>query len=191
MKKMLEELLPRAYVPYSNFRVAAVVRSGDQYFGGVNVENEDHRLSTHAEEGAIAAMVAKLGLSARIDEIWVSVACCGKCRQQIVAFADKGVRVHVTDAPTTTVGAFLPDAFTVAMPKSAPEKVTLLLDNGAKVTGVKVEDPAFLTISAAQAAVAIARAEHGDAKIVEVWASSKLLPSHRQVLPDVLIHEAS
>jgi len=186
----LEKLKLRAYAPYSGFRVASAIRVGARYFGGVNVENEDHRLSTHAEEGAIAAMVAALGMSARIDEIWVTADCCGKCRQQLAAFADKNVKVHV-GAKTTTVGDFLPDVFTFeAMPAFARQAVTLLLGNGARVTGYNVEDPAFLSISAAQAAVAIARAEHGDARIVEAWSSAKLLPSYRQVLPpDIPVHE--
>ena len=79
------------------------------YFAGVNVENPDHRVSTHGEEGAIAAMVVALGKEARIVEGWVmgaprglamgtdnplgdvEVSCCGKCRQQIANFADEDV----------------------------------------------------------------------------------------------------
>lgn len=129
----LTGLRAHAYAPESSFTVSAVFKAltpdgSDYYFGGVNVENIDHRLTTHAEEGAIAAMVTALGRSARIAEGWVMGApendkaadtlasCCGKCRQQIAGFASKDVKIHSFSPngqkSSTTVGAFLPDLFT-------------------------------------------------------------------------------
>jgi len=132
--KWLREMRANAYIPESGYAVAAVFRAraggvDDYYFAGVNVENAEHRLSTHGEEGAIAAMVTALGKRAEIVEGWVmgapkdaplthnsSGSCCGKCRQQIAGFAAPGVKIHSVSlkgkATTTTVGEFLPDVFT-------------------------------------------------------------------------------
>ncbi len=130
----LASLRGNAYVPESGFPVTAVFRArvqgvDDYYFAGVNVENADHRISTHGEEGAIAAMVVGLGKGAEIVEGWVMgavrtappesdnlVTCCGKCRQQIAGFAAADVKIHSVaingKTSSTTVGAFLPDVFT-------------------------------------------------------------------------------
>lgn len=127
------ELRANAYIPESGFAVAAVFRARaageeDYYFAGVNVENADHRLSTHGEEGAIAALVTALGPSAEIAEGWVLGAvrenpspealasCCGKCRQQIAGLAPPAVKIHYLSPggvarATTTVGDFLPGLF--------------------------------------------------------------------------------
>lgn len=134
----LRELRGSPYVPASGFDVTTVFRASiggqaDYYFAGVNVENPDHRLSTHGEEGAISAMVTALGKQADIVEGWVmgapknlkpgsddplasnKVTCCGKCRQQIAGFANPDTVIHSVSLngaiSSTTVGAFLPDIF--------------------------------------------------------------------------------
>jgi cytidine deaminase len=217
MKERLEALKARAFVPESGYRVSTVMRSGEHYFDGVNVENSDHRLSTHAEEACISAMIGTLGANARIDEIWVSAPCCGKCRQQISAFADTGTKVHYPDSETT-VGAFLPGIFTlkprasglaqeprdivrkspdvqawlkeipsVAFVSGKPETAVLKLDNGFFVGGGKIEDDAFLSISAVQAALAIAVSKFGAVKVEEVWTSGETTLSERQCLLPFLV----
>jgi cytidine deaminase len=97
------------------------------------VENIDHRLSTHGEEGAIAAMITGLGKQAEIVELWcmgappqlkpgskypaadICTTCCGKCRQQIAGLAADDTKIHYVSlngrVETTTVDAFLPEAF--------------------------------------------------------------------------------
>lgn len=127
------------YVPGSGFDVTSVFRTRvgeteNLYFAGVNVENPDHRVSTHGEEACIAAMVTSLGNQAEIREGWIMGApsslsrgtespmadvlltCCGKCRQQLANFADETVSIHSISLngakSTTTMGAFLPDQFT-------------------------------------------------------------------------------
>ncbi len=114
------EIRPRAYAPYSGFRVGAAVRavSGNIY-QGVNVENVAYPEGTCAEAGAIAAMIA--GGDTRIAEVCViadsprPVPPCGGCRQKLAEFA--GGDVKVTLATTagqileTTVSALLPGAF--------------------------------------------------------------------------------
>lgn len=125
-------LRAQAYVPESGFAVAAVFRARaggeeDYHFGGVNVENMDHRLSTHGEEGALAALVTALGKQADIVEGWVmgapkdavggdmTASCCGKCRQQIAGLAARDVKIHYValsgKTASVTVDRFLPDIF--------------------------------------------------------------------------------
>jgi len=145
----LVELRPHAYIPESGFAVSVILRASlggesDYYFAGVNVENGDHRLSTHGEEGAIAAMIVALGKQAKIVELWcmgapeklklndkdpaadVCTTCCGKCRQQIAGFAAADAKIHYVSlhgkVETTTVGAFLPALFLlpVAPPSTKP-----------------------------------------------------------------------
>lgn len=134
----LIDLRPNPSVPESGFHVTAVFRAragsqDDYYFGGVNVENADHRLTTHGEEGSMAGIVTGLGKQGEIMEAWVMgaprdvkphdgsafasafVTCCGKCRQQIVGLAGDDVEVHSVSLngpmQTTTVKKFLPEKF--------------------------------------------------------------------------------
>lgn len=239
----LVALRPHAYIPESGFAVSVVMRARaggeeDYYFGGVNVENTDHRLATHGEEGAISAMITGLGKQAEIVEVWVMgaplsvkpgdrvpaaeamVNCCGKCRQQIVSLAAEDAKVHYVSlngpSTTTTVGAFLPDAFTVRRfmpqfvtpskagtalaaadvekrlmrkgPLALPEieswlkslepvdfiskvsqSLVVELDNGFYVAGTRVEEAAFIDISAAQSAMAVAAEEFGSCVAKNVW----------------------
>jgi cytidine deaminase len=249
-------LRPNAHVPSSNFSVTSVFRAraggeDDYYFAGVNVENDDHRLATHGEEGAIAAMVTALGKQAEIVEGWVMGAplsikpgdkdpaadalcsCCGKCRQQIAGLAAEDAKIHYVTlngkTSTTTVGAFLPELFTfrsyipglvkdqggavslknltrkgpldegdieawlkslesVDYATKVTQSIILKLDNGFYVAGTKVEEAAFVDISAAQAATANAVTAFGTRIVEEVWVYSKgrdekrLLLSSLQVL---------
>ena len=142
----LHALRGKPYVAGSDFDVTAVfrIKVGDDqniYVAGTNVENPDHRLSTHGEEGCIAAMTTAFGKHAEIMEGWVMgapkelkpgasdpladncVTCCGKCRQQIASLAAPDVKIHGVSlngaVQTTTVGEMLPDAFTIR--QFAPE----------------------------------------------------------------------
>lgn len=104
----------RAYAPYSQFRVGAVVMTADgEVFDGVNVENASYRLTTCAEQTALVSMVAA---GVRGPVIAVAVVgdgddpCtpCGACRQTIFEFgadatvyasgdAGRPLVVHITD----------------------------------------------------------------------------------------------
>ena len=82
----------RAYAPYSHLRVGAVVVTQDgQMFEGVNVENASFRMTTCAEQAAIAAM-ATAGVRSPIAGIAVvgdgedPCTPCGACRQMIYEF---------------------------------------------------------------------------------------------------------
>lgn len=86
------ELKERAYAPYSHFRVGAVVVTADgRRFEGVNVENASYRLTTCAEQTALAGMVAAGGASevvavATVGDGKEPCTPCGACRQTIFEF---------------------------------------------------------------------------------------------------------
>ncbi len=109
------EAAERAYVPYSNFRVGAVVVADDgRVFTGANIENASYPASSCAEATAINTAAA-----AGVRKIeTVAVACidagdvegaypCGRCRQimsefdveHVVVTAGEGseVREHTLD----------------------------------------------------------------------------------------------
>lgn len=109
-----------AYVPYSNFKVGAALRSkSGAVYAGCNVENVAYPEGTCAEAGAIAAMVA--GGETEIDEIAViadsplPLTPCGGCRQKIIEFAtpDAVITLATTDGARQTmqVAELLPGAF--------------------------------------------------------------------------------
>ena len=109
-----------AYVPYSNFKVGAALRTkSGEIFTGCNVENVAYPEGTCAEAGAIAAMAAQ---GAReIVEVYVvadapePVTPCGGCRQKIAEFAGPSVPVTMATTDglevTMTVAELLPGAF--------------------------------------------------------------------------------
>ena len=116
------EAARNAYAPYSKFYVgAAILLSNGEVVTGCNVENASYRLTTCAEQNAIAAAVAKFGPAIRVIAAAVVNAAqtpcqpCGACRQTFAEFAssdapvsfpgEAGVTVH------STVGELLPAAF--------------------------------------------------------------------------------
>ncbi len=76
-----------SYSPYSRFRVgAAVLLTDGTVVTGVNVENASYRLTTCAEQTAIAAAVAAKGPGIRLKAVAVAnlngaaSMPCGACR---------------------------------------------------------------------------------------------------------------
>jgi len=122
-KEVLEQLhllLARSYSPYSNFAVAAVIKSvSGQLYGGVNVENAAYPLSRCAEQSATLQMVS--AGEREIAEVWVlspgdqPATPCGGCRQVLSEFARVEVLVHCLSTGGSelhfTIGALLPHAF--------------------------------------------------------------------------------
>ncbi|GGI09243.1 cytidine deaminase [Egicoccus halophilus] len=110
----------RAYAPYSSFHVGAVVLTEDgQLFEGVNVENASYRMTTCAEQSAIATMVTA-GVRSPIVAVAVvgdgedPCTPCGACRQTIFEFGPQATVYASGDAgrPLVTVIAdLLPHGF--------------------------------------------------------------------------------
>jgi cytidine deaminase len=111
-----------AYAPYSNFRVGAALLLTDGHIvTGCNVENASYRLTTCAEQAAIAAAVALHGPSLRILAIVVAnrnataSQPCGACRQTIHEFSTPDTRIFfpAEDGTLTeaTIADLLPAAF--------------------------------------------------------------------------------
>jgi cytidine deaminase len=109
----------RAYCPYSNFRVGAVVLTDDgQMFEGCNVENASYGLTICAERSAVFQMVAR----AKQDIIALVIytptpepaAPCGACRQVINEFGPEALIISVcdgTDVLKKKLSDLLPGAF--------------------------------------------------------------------------------
>ncbi|MFN3643364.1 MAG: cytidine deaminase [Gemmobacter sp.] len=113
-------VFPRAYAPYSRFKVGAALRSASGAIHvGVNVENVAYPEGTCAEAGAIAAMVAagdtRLVAVVVIADSPAPVPPCGGCRQKLKEFGDGDVPVTMctTDGQrlTMTLAELLPGAF--------------------------------------------------------------------------------
>ena len=94
LSRLAEAAAHRAYAPYSRFFVgAALLLETGEIVTGCNVENASYRLTTCAEQTAIAAAVAQFGPAIRIRAMAIAnlnqTACqpCGACRQTIAEFA--------------------------------------------------------------------------------------------------------
>lgn len=112
------EVALRAYAPYSNFRVGAVVTdSSGAVYVGCNVESASYGLSMCAERGAIFAAVAggaprpftALGVSC-IDATNGATP-CGACRQVIFEHLAWDAPIHVDGVGQFTPPELLPYAF--------------------------------------------------------------------------------
>ena len=111
-----------AYAPYSNFRVgAALLLDNGSIVTGCIVENASYRLTSCAEQSAIAAAVSQHGPAIRIRAIAVanlnSTASqpCGACRQTIHEFSTPHTLIFFPaqdgSIASTTIAELLPGAF--------------------------------------------------------------------------------
>jgi cytidine deaminase len=110
-----------AYAPYSRFRVgAALLLEDGAVVTGCNVENCSYRLTSCAEQGAIARAVAERGPRVRLRAVAVAnlngaaSMPCGACRQTLTEFGDDGTVVLYpgeSGPMETTLGELLPWAF--------------------------------------------------------------------------------
>jgi cytidine deaminase len=116
-----------SYSPYSHFRVGAAIllhpdaRQGGVIVAGTNVENASYRLTSCAEQAAIAAAITLYGPAIRIRAVAVAnlngADCmpCGACRQTILEFAGPETAILYPSANgetvSTTLAALLPAAF--------------------------------------------------------------------------------
>jgi cytidine deaminase len=120
MLTLARTMQSRAYAPYSNFHVGAVVKGANgKLYGGCNVENAAYPVGNCAEASAIAAMVGDG--ETRIVEALVMgpegdlCTPCGACRQRLREFAAPDLPIHLADPTgikqTITLGELLPMSF--------------------------------------------------------------------------------
>lgn len=123
--KAAHQVALHAWAPYSRFRVgAALLDQEGRLFSGCNVEVASYRLTTCAEQAAVAAAVA--AGARRIRALAVvspdSPEClpCGGCRQTLAEFADPDLPVILERADGTPLllrlEELLPRTFRLAPP---------------------------------------------------------------------------
>jgi cytidine deaminase len=112
------EIKPKAYAPYSAFRVGAAVFAGGEIFQGVNVENAAYGSAICAERAAALAAVTaghrEFDAIAVVGDSEAPTVPCGACRQFLAEFnpemrvimGGKGDAVAVR-----TLDQLLPEAF--------------------------------------------------------------------------------
>ena len=104
----------RAYAPYSNYLVGAVVRTRDgKLFDGVNVENAAYPLGVCAEKSALVAAVAAGYGPGDVEAIGITASPCGGCRQWLHEFRVREVsyRRASGEIATVTPRELLPDTW--------------------------------------------------------------------------------
>ena len=121
LQRLAAEAARSAYAPYSRFYVgAAILLESGEIVTGCNVENASYRLTTCAEQTAIAAAVAQYGPTIRLRAVAIhnlnETPCqpCGACRQTIAEFAgpDCLILFPGQHGPSTcTLADLLPAAF--------------------------------------------------------------------------------
>ena len=109
-----ERVAARAYAPYSNYLVGAVVRARDgREFEGVNVENAAYPLGVCAEKSAIVSAVAAGYGPGDLAAIGITASPCGGCRQWLHEFRFDEVSYRGPDGEIRTAapGDLLPDTW--------------------------------------------------------------------------------
>lgn len=120
--RLARTIAENAYAPYSHFRVgAAVLLEDGSIVTGCNVENASYRLTTCAEQAAIASAVALHGPTIRIRSIVIAnlngtaSQPCGGCRQNIHEFSSANTEVFFPTADgsltRSVIADLLPHAF--------------------------------------------------------------------------------
>jgi cytidine deaminase len=122
LRKLATAAAEHSYSPYSHFRVgAALLLETGEIIAGCNVENCSYRLTSCAEQGAIARAVAEHGPHIRLRAVAVAnlnnaaSMPCGACRQTLTEFGtDQTLILYPGENGTpeeTTLGQLLPHAF--------------------------------------------------------------------------------
>lgn len=130
-QKLIDQLLPlarsasqRAYSPFSNVRVGAVVvgKGGDLHTG-CNVENASYGLTQCAERNALAAAIVSGESPGKMNTLLVyatgfeTLAPCGACRQvmsELLAKEAVVISCSESEPPKVwSVADLLPDPFTL------------------------------------------------------------------------------
>ena len=118
--EVAKEAREQAYVPYSNFKVGAAVKtvSGNVY-KGCNIENAAYSLCICAERTALFKAYSEGDIHFKemvvIADTNRPVPPCGSCRQVMSELCDSNMPVHLSnlknEVKTYTVAELLPGAF--------------------------------------------------------------------------------
>jgi cytidine deaminase len=122
LRRLAESAAENSYSPYSHFRVgAALLLEDGTVVTGCNVENCSYRLTSCAEQAAIARAVSERGPKIRLRAAAVAnlnnsaSMPCGACRQTLSEFGDDSVLILYPGEDgvpeSTTLGELLPHAF--------------------------------------------------------------------------------
>jgi cytidine deaminase len=122
LRALAAEAAAHSYSPYSHFRVgAALLLETGETITGCNVENASFRLTSCAEQAAIARAVTQLGPAIRLRAVAVAnlndapSMPCGACRQTLAEFAPDPTPILYPGEDgrpeETTLGDLLPHAF--------------------------------------------------------------------------------
>lgn len=113
------EVMPRAYAPFSRFKVGAALLTKDgEVFTGVNVENSSLGATICAERTAFVKAVSEgatefeaIAVVSEEGEVWP----CGICRQFMKEFCDDDFRIitgnDVDSLRLYTMDEILPEGF--------------------------------------------------------------------------------
>ncbi|NES25268.1 MAG: cytidine deaminase [Symploca sp. SIO3E6] len=122
LKEQAQQVLTKAYAPYSKFRVgAALLTHEGNIFTGCNVENSSYGLTICAERAAVACAIAheggdkmKLRAIVIVSEPKKPCAPCGACRQVLSEFGWEAMvffQGKDDKLMELTVAELLPEAF--------------------------------------------------------------------------------
>ena len=109
-----EAFAHRAYAPYSNYLVGAVVVTRDgRVFEGCNVENAAYPLGVCAEKSAIVKAAGEGVRPGEVEAIGITASPCGGCRQWLHEWRFERVYFRRADGSIAEYAAddLLPDTW--------------------------------------------------------------------------------
>lgn len=122
--KIATNIIDRAYAPYSNFKVASIVKTkSGKIYTGVNIENASYGLTICAERVAVFKAVSEGDRD--IDTVIIYTDTdeptppCGACRQVIAEFNPNALIVMASRKKVITqrLSELLPNVFSLKPPQ--------------------------------------------------------------------------
>ena len=122
IKKLIEiaiQQLPKAYVPYSNYRVgAALLAKNGTIYTGCNIENASYGATNCAERTAVFKAVSEgytqIERIAIVSSSHQKTPPCGICRQVLAEFMTENAQILLADKDgieSYTIKDLLPESF--------------------------------------------------------------------------------